>query len=100
MAELAALCRVNDLEESNPILTGRYRSMTDRIEEERTSPQLAVMTRAQVVDELTNFPGVVRLDFTEEFVTNQSLDQLKHILAAARMHLSLKSNEMNYAPAN
>lgn len=73
--------------------------MTDRIEEERTSPELAVMTRAQVVDELTNFSGTVRLDFTEEFVTNQSLGQLKHILAAARMHISLKSDEKNLPPA-
>ncbi len=72
--------------------------MADRIEEERTSPELAVMTRAQVVDELTNFPGAVRLDFTAEFVANQSLGQLKHILAAARMHISLKSDEKKLPP--
>ncbi len=73
--------------------------MTKKIEEERTSPDLAVMTRTQVVDELMNFPGAVRLDFTEEFVADQSLDQLKHILAAARMHISIKSNEKNIPPA-
>ncbi len=73
--------------------------MTDRIEEERTSPELAVMTRTQVVDELMSFPGTVRLDFTHEFVANQSLGQLKHILAAARMHISLKSDEKNLPPA-
>ena len=73
--------------------------MTDKIEEVRTSPELTVMTRAQVVDELTNFPGAVRLDFTAEFVANQSLGQLKHILAAARMHISLKSDEKNLPPA-
>ncbi len=73
--------------------------MTDKIEEVRTSPELTVMTRAQVVDELTNFPGAVRLDFTHEFVSNQSLGQLKHILAAARMHISLKSDEKNLPPA-
>ncbi len=73
--------------------------MTDRIEEERTSPDLAVMTRTQVVDELMNFPGAVRLDFNDEFVANQSLGQLKHILAAARMHISLKSDEKNLPPA-
>ncbi len=78
--------------------------MTKKIEEERTSPDLAVMTRTQVVHELTNFPGAVRLDFSDEFVDNQSLDQLKHILAAARMHISLKSDEEKsppvFAPAN
>ncbi len=78
--------------------------MTERTEEERTSSELAVMTRAQVVDELTNFPGAVRLDFTAEFVANQSLGQLKHILAAVRMHISLKSNQKcsppTLAPAN
>ncbi len=73
--------------------------MTDKIEEERTSPELTVMTRAQVVDELMNFPGAVRLDFNDEFVANQSLGQLKHILAAARMHISLKSAEKNLPPA-
>ncbi len=73
--------------------------MTKKIEEERTSPDLAVMTRTQVVDELMNFPGAVRLDFNHEFVANQSLGQLKHILAAARMHISLKSDEKNLPPA-
>ncbi len=73
--------------------------MTARTEEERTSPELTVMTRAQVVDELTNFPGAVRLDFTAEFVANQSLGQLKHIVAAARMHISLKSDAENLPPA-
>ncbi len=73
--------------------------MTESAEEERTSSELSVMTRAQVVDELTNFPGAVRLDFTAEFVANQSLGQLKHILAAARMHISLKSDERNLPPA-
>ena len=67
--------------------------MTQSIEEERTAPELDVMTRTQVVDELMNFPGAVRLDFTAEFVANQSLGQLKHILAAARMHISLKSDQ-------
>ena len=73
--------------------------MTQSIEEERTSPELTVMTRAQVVDELMNFPGAVRLDFTHKFVADQSLDQLKHILAAARMHIRLKLNEKNLPPA-
>ncbi len=78
--------------------------MTASTDEERTSPDLGVMTRAQVVDELTNFPGAVRLDFTAEFVAGQSLGQLKHILAAARMHISLKSNKKcappKFVPAN
>ncbi len=73
--------------------------MTDQIEEKKASPELTVMTRAQVVDELMNFPGAFRLDFTREFVANQSLDQLKHILAAARMHISLKSDAENCPPA-
>ncbi len=78
--------------------------MTASTDEERTSPDLGVMTRAQVVDELTNFPGAVRLDFSTEFCAGQSLGQLKHILAAARMHISLKSNEKctppTFVPAN
>ena len=73
--------------------------MTQSIEEERTSPKLDAMTRTQVVDELMNFPGAVPLDFTHEFIADQSLDQLKHILAAARMHISIKLNEKNVPPA-
>ena len=73
--------------------------MTEQIEEKKVSPELTLMTRAQVVDEMMNFPGAVRLDFTDEFVANQSLDQLKHILAAARMHISLKSDAENFPPA-
>ena len=72
--------------------------MNERIEEKRTSSELTVMTRAQVVDELMNFPGAAPLDFTREFVANQSLDQLKHILAAARMHISLKSDQEKSEP--
>ncbi len=72
--------------------------MTQSIERERTSLELAAMTRTQVVDELMNFPGAVQLDFTPEFVAAQSLDQLKHILAAARMHISLKSDQEESPP--
>ena len=78
--------------------------MSASTDEERTSLDLTVMTRAQVVDELTHFPGAVQLDFTAEFVANQSLGQLKHILAAARMHITLKSDEKcappTFVPAN
>ncbi len=73
--------------------------MTQETTAQENSPDLAVMTRAQVEEELINFPGAVRLDFSREFVSNQSLEQLKHILAAARMHISIKSNEKSLPPA-
>ncbi len=36
-----------------------------------------------LVHELLHFPGRLRLDFTESFLTRLSIDQLRHLLAAA-----------------
>ena len=64
--------------------------MTDRSRELRDTPNIDEMTHRQIVDELMHFERAVRMDFTPEFVAEQTLGQLQHILAAARMHISLK----------
>ena len=64
--------------------------MTDRSRELRDTPNIDEMTHRQIVDELMHFERAVRMDFTPEFVAQQSLSQLQHILAAARMHISLR----------
>ena len=58
------------------------------------------MTRRQVVHELMHFDGAVKLDFTAEFVAEQSLDELKHILAAARMHIGLCADRESPQPSS
>lgn len=62
--------------------------MMTRMEEQRLAQKIADMTRQEVVYELMNFEGGVRLDFTEEFLAQRSREQLGHILLAARLHIS------------
>ncbi len=64
--------------------------MTDQTRELCEMPNIDEMTHQQIVDELMHFQRAVRMDFTAEFVAEQSLSQLQHILAAARMHISLR----------
>ncbi len=68
--------------------------MPSQIEEQQVAREIAGMIRQQVVYELMNFDGSVRLDFTDEFVSRQSIEQLKHILVAAKTHISPRSNEI------
>lgn len=67
--------------------------MPSHIEEQQVAREIAGMNRQQVVYELMNFDGSVRLDFTDEFVSRQSIEQLKHILVAAKTLTSPRSND-------
>jgi len=49
--------------------------------------EVAGLDRAQVVEKLLKFDGRVPLGFTEEFLSRQSTEHLKHILLAAYEHL-------------
>ena len=66
--------------------------MTDQTRQLCDMPKIDEMTHRQIVDELMHFERAVRMDFTPEFVAQQSLSQLQHILAAARMHISMRSS--------
>ena len=66
--------------------------MADQTRELCEMPNIDEMTHQQIVDELMHFERAVRMDFTAEFVAEQSLSQLQHILAAARMHISMRSS--------
>ncbi len=46
---------------------------------------IAGMNRGDVQREILNFQGRFRLDFSREFLENQSTDRLKHILLAAKL---------------
>ena len=50
--------------------------------------EIASLPREQIIRELLNFEGRARLDFTEEFLAPKSVEHLRHILVAAKLHLS------------
>ncbi len=47
--------------------------------------KIAGMNRRQVQREIKSFSGRFTLDFSPEYLKNQSLDRLRHILMAAKM---------------
>ncbi len=53
-----------------------------------TVRQIEAMDRQEVVDALLNFSGSVTMDFTRQYLADLSLGQLRHILVAAKMHVS------------
>ena len=62
--------------------------MADSTKQLETVRQIESTDRQEVVDALLNFSGSVTLDFTPEFLADLSLAQLRHILVAAKMHIS------------
>ncbi len=53
---------------------------------------IANMNRRDVQREILNFHGRFHLDFTKEFLDNQTTEQLKHILLAAKLQLHPERN--------
>ena len=62
--------------------------MADNSEQLEIVRQIEAMDRREVVDALLNFSGSVTMDFTREYLADLSLGQLRHILVAAKMHIS------------
>jgi hypothetical protein len=50
---------------------------------EKTSTRLSGLNRNQLTNQIKNFKGRFRLDFTEEYLQRLSDDRLRHILLAA-----------------
>ncbi len=55
-------------------------------QQERTLTAIRELSRQQLVHELLNFKGALRLDFTEAFLEGMSDEKLRHILLAACIH--------------
>ena len=49
---------------------------------------IAEMSMDQVKREILHFDGRFKLDFTEDYLNQQSAERLRHILLAARMQQS------------
>jgi hypothetical protein len=53
--------------------------------QEDVAGSIAVMNRPQVQREIMTFSGRFRLDFSPEYLQAQTLNQLRHILLAAKL---------------
>lgn len=50
---------------------------------ENTASSLTALGRAELIRRIRNFRGRFRLDFTDDYLSNLSIDRLRHILLAA-----------------
>jgi len=50
---------------------------------EQTATSIAALGRTELKRRIKNFRGRFKLDFTEEYLNNLSVDRLRHILLAA-----------------
>lgn len=58
-------------------------TLTER--REQAVNDVAQMSREQIQEEILNFQGRFKLDFSPEFLQAQSLERLRHILLAAKL---------------
>jgi hypothetical protein len=57
---------------------------------EQTATSIASLGRDELKRRITNFRGRFRLDFTEDYLNNLSVDRLRHILLAALINARLR----------
>jgi hypothetical protein len=50
---------------------------------EQTAVSLAALNKNELKKQIRNFGGRFKLDFTEDYLNNTSVDRLRHILFAA-----------------
>jgi hypothetical protein len=48
--------------------------------------QIAELSRDELINNLMNFHGTFKFDFTREYLTEVNTDQLRHMLMAAFLH--------------
>jgi len=56
---------------------------------EQTATSIASLGRDELKRRIRNFRGRFRLDFTEDYLNNLSVDRLRHILLAALISAKL-----------
>jgi hypothetical protein len=57
--------------------------MTSRQYFEQTATSIAALGRNELTIRIKNFKGRFKLDFTEDYLNNLTVDRLRHILLAA-----------------
>jgi hypothetical protein len=55
---------------------------------EKQMSMISSMNKNEVISRIQNFKGSVNLDFTQGYLNGQSVDKLRHILAAAIITVS------------
>ena len=58
-------------------------AMTSKQYFEQTATSIASLERDELKRRIKNFRGRFRLDFTEDYLNNISVDRLRHVLLAA-----------------
>lgn len=53
---------------------------------EAEATSIAALERSELTKRIRNFRGRFKLDFTEDYLNNLSVDRLRHILLAALMN--------------
>jgi hypothetical protein len=67
--------------------------MSDNQNLERLAVSISSLDRGEVEDQIRNFQGSFKLDFSEEYLKNLTVDRLRHILfAAMAANLKKQSN--------
>ena len=61
----------------------RVVGMVEKAYFEREATSLAALGRSELTRRIANFKGRFKLDFTEDYLNNLSVDRLRHILLAA-----------------
>jgi len=58
---------------------------------EQTATSIASLGRDELKRRIKNFRGRFKLDFTEDYLNNLSVDRLRHILLAALINAKLSN---------
>lgn len=64
---------------------GKGAAMNSREYFERTATTLAGLGREELKNQIKNFKGRFKLDFTEDYLNKLSIDRLRHVLLAAML---------------
>jgi hypothetical protein len=65
------------------ISASKVKTMGSREYFEQTATSIAALGRTELQRRIKNFRGRFKLDFTEDYLNNLSVDRLRHILLAA-----------------
>ena len=65
--------------------------MTSREYFEQTATSIASLGRNELKSRIKNFKGRFRLDFSDDYLSNVSVDRLRHVLLAALMNAKPKN---------
>ena len=77
----------DDTDDANPAFDSNFSKVrvmaTTRKYFEQTVTSIAALGRDELKRRIRNFKGRFKLDFTEDYLNNLSVDRLRHILLAA-----------------